>query len=146
MKGQDKIVSIKNFNEFKTSAFKCVQIMTIFNSDTQTVKLMKSFISAIDTLESAVNFFNDLFEDLEAKDFSTKVVTAIESIQQECDSVEEIVDERIKTHLQNNILSKNWVDSVSDELQLKIEQKTPLIIDLFNKRQDQLNEIIKEKK
>lgn len=137
--------SIENFNDFKISAFKCVHIMQTFASDTQTLKLMKSFISAIDLLENSVNKFADTFNDLESKEFPKNVVAAVEDIQKQCKEVDEIIDERIKTHIQSNILAKSWVDTVSDDLQMRIEKKTPLIVDLYNKRQDQLNEIIKER-
>jgi hypothetical protein len=137
--------AVENFNVFKTDSFKCVNSMQVFASDTQTVKLMKSFISSIDDLEVQVNDFADLFTDLEAKDFAKNVVEAIESIQKQCEEIEEIIDERIKNHIQTNILATSWVDSVSNDLQMQIEQKTPLVMDLFNKRQDQLNDTIKER-
>ena len=137
--------SVENFNEFKNAAFKCVNLMQEFSSDTQTVKLMKSFVSSVDDLENNVNKFIDLFNDLESKSFSKDVVSHIEEIQSQCEEVEEIVDERIKSHIQNNILAKSWVDSVSNDLQMKVEKKTPLILDLFNQRQEQLNDIIKER-
>lgn len=137
--------SIENFNEFKIASFKCVNVMQIFSSDTQTLKLMKSFISSIDDLEVKVNDFADLFNDLEDKDFPKNVITCIEGIQKQCEEIDEIVDERVKSHIQSNILAKNWVDTVSDDLQMRVQKKTPLILDLFNKRQDQLNNIIKEK-
>jgi len=138
--------SIDNFNEFKKYAFKCVKIMQTFSSDTQTIKLIKSFISAIDDLQIDVNKYVNLFDDLKSKDFSTEIVKEIEKIQKQCEIITDLIDERIKAHLENNILAKNWVDNVGDELQLKIEKKTPLILDLFNKRQDQLNDILKDKK
>lgn len=138
--------SIDNFNLFKQAAFKCVNIMQSFSSDTQTVKLMKSFISSIDDLEVYVNDFGDLFSDLENQEFSKLAINSIELIQKQCDEVYEIIDERIKSHIQSNILSSSWVDSVGSDLEMKIDKKTPLILDLFNKRQDQLNKIIKDKK
>ena len=137
--------AVENFNEFKKCSFNCVNIMRNFGSDTQTVKLMKSFIASIDVLEIRVNEFVGLVDDLESKDFSKDVVKSLEDIQEECDEIKEIVDDRIKNHIQSNILARSWVDSVSNELQMKMEQKTPLILDLFNKRQDQLNETIKNK-
>lgn len=140
---RDKVID--NFNDFKITAFKCVNVMQSFASDTQSVKLMKSFISAIDTLEIQVNNFADLFTDLQSKEFPKKIVEQIESIQKDADGIDEIIDERIKNHIQTNILASSWVDSVSNDLQMKVEEKTPLILDLFNKRQDQLNEIIKER-
>lgn len=137
--------AIDNFNEFKKQSFKCVEVMQNFSSDTQTLKLLKSFISAINDLEVKVNRFSELFSDLEDKDFSKNAVSAMEEIQADCEDIGEIVDERIKEHIQTNILNRSWVDNVSDELQVKIEPKAPLILDLFNKRQDQLNESIKNR-
>ena len=137
--------SIDNFDEFKQYAFKCVNLMQTFSNDTQTLKLMKSFINSIDELEVKVNDFAELFEDLQSKDFSANVVTKMEDIQKKCDDIDEIIDERIKNHIQTNILATSWVDSVSTELQTKVEKKTPLILDLYNKRQDQLNDAIEER-
>jgi hypothetical protein len=137
--------AIENFNQFKLSSFKCINIMQSFSSDTQTLKLMKSFISSVESLENKVNDFADLFADLESKDYSKSVVSSIEDIQKQCKEVEEIINERIKTHIQSNILAKSWVDAVSDELQMNVQKKTPLIMDLFNKRQDQLNEMVQER-
>lgn len=131
--------AIENFDLFKKTAFQCVNLMQIFATDTQTLKLIKSFISSIDELEVSVNHFSELFNDLQASDFSKNVVTDIENIQKQCDEIDEIIDDRIKTHIQTNILATSWVDSISNDLQMKIEQKTPLILDLYNQRQQELN-------
>lgn len=138
--------AIDNFDEFKKSAFQCVNLMQVFESDTQTQKLMKSFITSIDQLEIKVNLFADLFNDLQSKDFSKDVVTHLEDIQKQCDEIDQIIDERVKSHIQENILATSWVDSISNDLQTKIEQKTPLVVDLFNRRQDQLNDAVEERR
>lgn len=140
---RDKVID--NFNQFKITTFKCVNIMQIFSSDTQTLKLMKALISSVDNLETKVNDFADLFNDLESNDFSKSVVMCIESIQKQCEEIDKLIDERIKSHIQSNILAKSWVNSVSDNLQMSIQKNTPLILDLFNKRQDQLNDLAKNK-
>lgn len=137
--------AIENFDKFKRVSFECVNLMQTFESDTQTLKLMKSFIASIDDLEVSVNQFADLFNDLQSKDFVKEVVTSIESIQKQCDDIDEIIDERIKSHIQTNILASSWVDSVSNDLQMKIEKKTPLIVDLYNQRQEQLNDAVEER-
>jgi hypothetical protein len=137
--------SMENFNKFKRESFQCVNIMKDFSTDTQTLKLMKSFISSIDDLENKVNKLGDLFDELESKTFSQDVVKAIEAIQDQCESIDEIINERIKNHIQTNILASSWVDAVSTDLQMQVQEKTPLILDLFNERQDQLNESIKER-
>jgi replicative superfamily II helicase len=137
--------SVENFNLFKRSAFQCVKLMQDFSNDTQTVKLIKSFITTVNDLETKVNDFVKLFSDLEDKDFPNKIVSSIEGVQSKCDDIVEIVDDRIKDHIRRNILATTWVNSVGDELEMKIDPKVPLILDLYNKRQDQLNETIKER-
>lgn len=137
--------AIENFDHFKKVSFDCVNLMQTFSSDTQTLKLMKSFISSVDDLEVNVNQFSELFNDLQSKDFVKDVVSAIETIQKQCDEIDEIIDERIKSHIQTNILATSWVDSISNDLQMKIEQKTPLIVDLYNQRQEQLNDAVEER-
>ncbi len=119
---------IDDFDKFKRSAFQCVNAMQTFSTDTQTLKLMKSFITSIDELETKVNAFSDIFNDLQSKDFAKYVVTHIEDIQKQCDDIEEIIDERIKNHIQTNILATSWVDAISSDLQMKIEEKTPLLL------------------
>lgn len=137
--------SVENFNDFKIAAFKCVKSMQQFSSDTQTIKLIKSFISAIDDLQVKVNKFVDLFQDLENKEFVKNVVSAMESIQKQCEDIDAIIDERIKSHIQNNILASNWVDDVGKDLEIKLDKNTPIILDLFNERQEKLNDILKER-
>jgi hypothetical protein len=73
------------------------------------------------------------------------VTAAIEGIQKQCDEIDEIIDERIKSHIQTNILASSWVDAISNDLQMKIEKKTPLIVDLYNQRQEQLNDAVEER-
>lgn len=136
--------AIENFDKFKKVAFDCVNLMQTFASDTQTLKLMKSFISSVDGLELSVNQFADLFNDLKSKEFAKDVVASIEDIQKQCEEIDEIIDERIRNHIQTNILATSWVDSISNDLQMKIEKKTPLIVDLYNQRQEQLNNVMEE--
>ncbi|MEK6881867.1 MAG: hypothetical protein AABY22_19775 [Nanoarchaeota archaeon] len=131
--------AVENFNGFKVTGFKCINLMQVFSSDTQTVKVMKSFINSIDGIEKQVNKTVSLFDKLESKSFVADIISYIEKTQKECDELENIVDERIKNHIYSNILGKTWVDGISNELQMKVEKKTPLLIDLHNERQEQLN-------
>lgn len=132
--------AIENFNLFKISSFKCVDIMQYFASDTQSVKLLKSFITQIEDLEKEVNLFADLFKKIDSNEFVSLVVSNIDSIKNKCEELSNLINQRIKDHLQTNILAKSWVNSVSNQLQKTVEKKKPLILDLYNKMQDDLNE------
>lgn len=132
--------AIENFNLFKISSFKCVDIMQYFSSDTQSIKLLKSFILQIEELEKEVNLFADLFKKIDSNEFVSLVVKNIDSIKNKCEELSDLINQRIKDHLQTNILAKSWVNSVSNQLQKTVEKKKPLILDLYNKMQDDLNE------
>ena len=131
--------SIDNFNLFKISAFKCVDIMQNFSSDTESVKMLKSFILEIDNLESYVNDFADLFKNINSNEFKPLILKNIKLIQDKCEEIQDLIDQRIKVHLQTNILAKSWVNTVSNQLQKTVEKKRPIILDLYNKMQNELN-------
>jgi hypothetical protein len=133
---RDKVAD--NFNKLKRIAFKGFVALQPFSSDTQIIKLMKSFVLAINDIEKQVNRFILLFSDLESKDFVQSVIKGSENIKKEIAQVKQIIEDRIKNHIYTNILARNWVDNVSDELQEKVEKKIPLSIELVNKRQEKL--------
>lgn len=137
--------AIENFNNFKVAAFKCINLIQPFSSDTQTAKLIKSFISSVEDMENQVNSFSKLFESLESKDFVAKVVQIIDGIKKEIKQLNQIVEERIKNHIQTNILGKTWVDAISKELQINVDKKTPLLIELNKERQKELGQVLKNK-
>lgn len=129
--------AIENFNKFKVASFKCISIMNNFASDTQTIKLMKSFINAIEELEAKVNIFAEIFDDLKNKNFTQNIIKKVEEIQKKCDEIKDLIDDRLKAHIQNNILSTNWVNSVGNELQMSIEKKKPLMVDIYHQNTEE---------
>lgn len=129
---RDKVA--ENFNVLKRQAFRTYVFFQPFASDTQVAKLSKSFVLSIGDLEKQVNRFIDLFSNLQSKDFAGVLVKAIDNIKKELSELEQIIEDRIKSHIQNNILAKNWVDNISDELQEKVENRIPLSIELVEER------------
>lgn len=126
--------NIKIFNKLKRISFKCFAIMHEFSSDAQVVKLNKSFVLAIGDIEKQVNRFAELFSELKSKDFGSLIIKSIENIKKETAQLEQIVEDRIMAHIENNILNRTWVDLVSKELQEKIEDKIPNSVRLVNER------------
>jgi hypothetical protein len=98
------------------------------------MKLQKSFVSAIGDLESSVNNFIDIFSDLKSKNFAAAVVKGVEGIQKELAQTKQIIEERVRDHVVKNILSRNWTDDVSKEMNKKVEKQIPLAIELVEER------------
>jgi dGTP triphosphohydrolase len=135
---RDKVAD--NFNIFKRQAFKCFTLLQPFSVDTQIVKLTKSFVLSIDDIEKQVNRFIELFSNLESKEFGQSIVKGVDNIKKELAQLKQIIEDRIINHVQDNILARNWVDVVSNELQQKVEKKIPLSIELVNERNKKLED------
>lgn len=123
--------AVDNFNIFKLSAFKAVNLMSTFGTDIQVVRLIKSYVTFVEELETIVNEFVDLFNDLKNKDFVSEVNKKIKSIKDKCEDVEKLSMKRIKDHIQQHILASTWMDIISDTKQIKIDKKEPLLVELF---------------
>lgn len=136
---RDKV--LENFTAFKMDAFKCIQSMQPFMSDTQIVKLMSLFEASVEDIEDQVNKFAELFDSLESKTFIAELNKSIDGIQKSCDEIKDIIDERILEHIKDNIIGKNWISHISDQFQMSIERQTPIMVDLFKQRQEQLHNL-----
>lgn len=122
--------SLANFDQFKEAAFKCIAFLQPFSNDTQTTKFIKSFTSLVEALETNVNDFAETFENLKDKNFVASVSKSIKDIQDKIDQIDELIEDRIKPHLQSDILGKSWVLNVGDKLNVKLDQKEPIMVDL----------------
>ncbi len=126
--------NIDIFNKVKKISFKCFALMHDFSSDAQVVKLNKSFVLAIGDIEKQVNRFAELFSEIRSKEFGVSIIKSIENIKKESAQLEQIIEDRIMSHIENNILNRTWVDLVSKEMQEKIEDKIPNSIRLVKDR------------
>lgn len=131
--------ALENFGQFKFAAVRCITLMNFFSSDTDINNLLNSFINAVGELETYVNEFSSLFNKLEGKSFVQDILKHIGDIQNKCDEIKEIVEERIMEDIKTDILGKTWVDSVTQEHKLEIEKKKPLILDLSMQAKEQAN-------
>jgi len=127
---------IDSFNDVKKHSFYFYSIMQPFSFDTQTIKIVNSFVMGINDVEKQVNRFASLFSNLDSVDFVKTLVKSIENVKKEVAELEQIINDRIKTHIKDNILASTWVDTLSDQLQEKIDKKIPLVKKLVEDRDD----------
>ncbi len=80
-----------------------------------------------------------MFKNINSNEFNPLILKNIKLIQDKCEEIQDLIDQRIKVHLQTNILAKSWVNTVSNQLQKTVEKKRPIILDLYNKMQNELN-------
>lgn len=119
--------------KFKQVAFKCNQAMSMFAFDLNTTKLIKSFNSEIDVLENYMDDFKDLFNDLKDSKFTENIIKKSELFKKQADEILDLIDNRIKKHIKENILSYSWIDRYNKEnKELTMQQRVPLLLQIEN--------------
>ena len=108
-------MALKKFNKFKVIALKSVFLMKALGYDTNIIKLTKSFISIVESLEDSVNAFIDLFDNLSSDTFVDDILKKINDIDNKSKKVIEVTENRIKTHIQEHILQSTWLNTVDNE-------------------------------
>lgn len=131
----------ENYNKVMIYAFKALLKFNLFSSDTHVMELINSFKDSITDVEDRVQVLLDALDELKDQDFKTNVISAIDDIKKKSTEVEKIIEERIEDFINNNILTKDWTSSVSDDLNVKIREKVPYITQLFNERQEAFEQI-----
>lgn len=130
----------ENFEKVKFIAFKSIDKLNYFSSDTHTMEMINSFKDAVGSLERQVVILLDVLDNYKSPDFRDNVLKSIEAVRKEASDIEKLIKDRIIPHIDANILAKDWVSNTSNQLQTKIQDRIPIITELFNQRQKALEQ------
>lgn len=133
--------ALENFKAFKHAAFQCVVALNPFSMDTETTKIKKSFIALVDELETDVNKFAKLFSDLKDSSFVQSIISTLTNIDKKSEEIKEFIEDRAKNHIQKEILGKTWMDSISEEFNIKLDQPLPKLLELEEDRKRQMADL-----
>jgi hypothetical protein len=136
----------ENFNRLARAGMICIMHMNYFSSDTHSIELMKSFVDSVKDIEDQMEVFESVFENFKSKDFRDNVIKVIQGIKKQDAQLVKLINDRILTHINANILATNWQDNLSEELNLRIKEKEPYIKRLYLEREKQLNDALKNGK
>ena len=126
------------FQDIIQNSFKAVSLMGEFSTDSSVEELMGSFVSSVKELEKQVNILISIFSNLSNPEFQSQLLQAIDSVKRQGSQLKQLVNDRILNHIDTNILAKNWESLVNDKYQDKVKKKTPLIVQLYQERQEAL--------
>lgn len=129
-----------NFEKVKFIAFKAIDKLNYFSSDTHTMEMINSFRDAIGALEKQVVILLDVLDNYRSPDFRDNVLKSIEAVRKEAYDIEKLIKDRIVPHIDTNILARDWISNTSNQLQTKIQDRIPIITELFNQRQKALEQ------
>jgi dGTP triphosphohydrolase len=130
------------FRTIAKLAYKCVALMNEFSSDTATEEIIESFMGTIRELEKYVDTFVSIFSNLNSLEFRNHLISTIDSLNKQMNQIEQLIKDRVLEHIDSNILAKNWAKNISDRFEGSepIEERVPLVVQLFKERQKALQE------
>ena len=126
------------FEKIVEDSYQAVSLMGEFSTDSAVEELMGSFVSSVRELEKQVNILLSIFSNLNNPEFKDQLIKAIDSVKKQSSQLKQLVNDRILEHIDTNILAKNWESLVNDKYQDKIKNKTPLVVQLYEERQEAL--------
>ena len=136
----------ENFSNTKAHSLKAIQSFNYFSSDAQVLEMINSFKSSMESVEKEVVTFMDILDNYKSPDFKNNVISSIDNIKKQSAQTKKLLEDRIISYIDENILAKNWVSNTGNEINLKIEERVPLITELFNERQEAFNNAINQEK
>lgn len=128
----------KDFEEIKQASFRAMKEFNYFASDSHALSLLNSFEDSVGNWEKQVEVFLDILDNYSSPEFRTNLLSSIESVRKEALEVEKLIKDRIIPFIDDNILTKGWVSDVGDNINSQIQDKIPLITELYNERQKAL--------
>jgi hypothetical protein len=106
---------IENYAEAKLASFKFLNKISYFESDLELQKIIDSFIGAIGDLNDLLDSFTDAFDNMKDKDFITNITKLIGNIIKQSSTIKDIIDERIFSYINTNILDNNWYNDLKNK-------------------------------
>lgn len=128
----------KKFEEIITKSYKTIAMMKEFSTDTATEELMNSFLGAIRELEKYIDTFVSIFSNLSSQEFRNYLISTIDSIKKQVSQLKQLITDRVMDHIDSNILAKDWAKDLSGHFDESLQEKTPLVVQLFKERQKAL--------
>ncbi len=134
----------ENFNTVKKHALMAIRKLNTFsNGDSAIRELISTFEESVGDVELYVSKFLDILKnDYESPEFREKVVETIDKIKSNAERLDDLVYDRIIDHIDTNILTKSWMHDIDVDVDIDInldEEHIPLIVELFNEREKELN-------
>lgn len=132
-------VKIK-FNKIKKIIYQILTLLNTFSTDTATSEIIDAFANSIKDLDKYIETFVNIFDDFNNPDFPKYIVSTIDSIIKQINQIEQIVNDRVLDHIDTNILAKNWIKDFTANEDKPIEDRVPLVMQLFQERQELLKD------
>jgi len=132
----------ENFENLRDVATLCVRDLSHFSTDTHITELISTFTDDFGDIEDQVISLLHVLANWDHPAYQNNIISAMENLKKETAEIRKLIYDRIIDHINTNILVKNWVDEVDDDLSSSIKEREPLISRLYREREKKVDSII----
>lgn len=127
-----------NFSKFKLKGIFVIESLNNFVSDFEIKEIINSFEDGVTDIENQVEILLKLLDDYRNPDFRSSLLSGVQNIRKQSAQLERLIKDRIIEHINVNIIAKNWVSTTGKNLNVTIQNKIPVVTQLYNARQKAL--------
>jgi cysteinyl-tRNA synthetase len=130
-----------NFNKVKRYGLSAVRkLNTISTGDNTIRELINTFVESVGDVEEHVNAFLDIIKnDFQSPDFRDKIIGTVDNVKKQSTELDEFIYDRMIKHIDEHILTKNWMNDTRDEYQVDMGEEMPLVTRLLKEREEKIN-------
>lgn len=123
-----------DFEELREIAGECVEYLKVFDTDSHINDIINTFDDSIGEIDDRVSIAFTAISNWSGPSYKDNVLKALESLKKDVAELRKLIYDRIIEHINNNIIDKNWIDSISDNIKKDLKEKGPHISKLHKKR------------
>lgn len=132
----------ENFDEIKVFIVGCITDFNQFSSDTNIAELITSFNDNVTSISDNLEILATNLDNWQDKDYRASVMGSIELVKKDTEQLETLINDRIITDINKNILGKNWTDNLDDKLKSSIKDREPYIKQLHDEKEKKLKQML----
>lgn len=129
----------ENYSVIKIYSLRAVNELNYFIQDTHIHEVINSFQDSMEQIDKLIKEFSSHLDDVKANDFIQELIKKIDLIEAKFKLLKDFIEERVISHIEKNFLDADWFHKNNQDLQLEVEKKDPIFIQLFKERQDALD-------
>lgn len=128
----------ENFEKIRNLAILCLQDLKRFETDPEFNQLISSFTNDFGDVEDQVIYLTNAIINWDASNYKENVILSMDNLKKETAEIRKLIYDRLISHINKNILTKNWIDNGLNRLNVDMENNEPAISRLYKERKDKL--------
>lgn len=124
----------EKFNDVKKTTILCISKLKIFSSDSELEEILDSISSAMEGVESAIEEALEILSNYTNEQFVKDLIEKFNEVYSACEQLETVINDRAIDYINTEILTVDWLQKNTKELNIDIKQRIPQLLQLVKEQ------------